>query len=76
MSRSYRKHFITDQSYNSKTPKFFKKQANRKIRRTKDVPDGNRYKRYYDSWSICDYKSLIDPEAWWMKDEPWKVISK
>jgi len=76
MSRSYRKTFITDQSYRSKTPKFFKKQANRKVRRTKDVPDGNRYKRYYDSWVICDYKSLIDINAWWMKDTPWRVLSK
>jgi hypothetical protein len=76
MSRSYRKNFITQQSYRSKTPSFFKRLANRKARKDPDLPNGNGYRKVYETWNICDYKSEIDVLAWWMKDEPWKVISK
>lgn len=56
MSRSRKKHpVITD-----KTQKWAKKDANKKIRNTKDIGNGNNYKKYYNSWNICDYKFWID----------------
>jgi hypothetical protein len=26
------------------------------------VPDGKAYRKFYDSWDICDYKFWYDPE--------------
>lgn len=76
VSRSYRKDYITQQSYKSKIAKFFKRLAARKVRKSDDLVDGNVYRKMYESYNICDYKSKIDETAWWMKDEPWKIISK
>ena len=76
MSRSYRKLFITHQSHRrGGTVKWFKRDANKRVRRFKDLPNGNAYKKVYPTWDICDYKCLIDEDSWWM-DEPWKVLSK
>ena len=33
---------------------FFKKEANRKVRRTKDIDNGSIYKLLYDTWTIND----------------------
>lgn len=51
MSRSYKKYPIRKQ----KNDKSAKRQANRKVRRTKDVPSGKAYKKYYNSYDIYDY---------------------
>lgn len=61
MSRSYRKHLILKGS-GSKYVTFAKNQANRRIRRMKgEIPDGNSYRKIYDSWNICDYSCRYDP---------------
>jgi len=33
---------------------FQKKEANHKVRRTKDVPNGKAYRKLYNPWKICD----------------------
>ena len=68
MSRSYRRHIWITEGYGGKTRKWMKREANRKVRRAKDVPDHKAYRKYYDSWNICDWKFLYDPL-------PYKYIS-
>lgn len=53
MTRSYKK-FIVCKDTNSK---FSKRMASKTVRRNKNVPDGGKFKRYYCSWDICDYRS-------------------
>lgn len=77
MSRSYRAAWITDSYKGSKTKQFQKNQANRRIRRTKkDVPDGMAYKKFFESYKICDYRYPIDLNDDWYKKEFWKYIRK
>jgi hypothetical protein len=74
MSRSYREPWITD-GYGSKSKRFKKRQANRAIRHAKEVPDGKAYRKFSDSWDICDYKWCWDPKPhyYWSRGEM-KVI--
>ena len=52
MSRSYKhKGWIQDQS----CKKFGKRFANKKVRRTDDVPSGNAYRRVYNPYNIADF---------------------
>jgi hypothetical protein len=55
MARSY-KHSPVAKLENDK---FFKKWANRVVRRRKEVPSGKAYKKLFDSYNICDFKCLI-----------------
>jgi len=60
MSRSYREPVFVD-GYGTRRKRYAKNLANRYIRRTKDIPNGNAYRKYYDSWDICDYRFRWDP---------------
>lgn len=53
MSRSYKK-FTVCKDRNSK---FGKSSASRTVRRAENVPSGGRFKRFYCTWNICDYRS-------------------
>ncbi|HLD75127.1 MAG TPA: hypothetical protein VJB34_09545 [Bdellovibrionota bacterium] len=53
MSRSYKKPWFTD---SGRFRKFAKQQANKKVRKAVDVSNGGVYKRFYNSWDICDWK--------------------
>jgi hypothetical protein len=53
MSRSYKK----NPGYADRNP-WAKNQANRKVRRTFEVPNNGGYKRLYCSYNIRDYKYL------------------
>lgn len=55
MSRSY-KHtpFITD--HRCGVTKYSKKLANRRFRRSSELYQNSAYKKYNESWDICDYK--------------------
>ncbi len=53
MSRSYRK----TPGWVDRNP-FGKNQANRRVRRTPNVPDGKVYRKFYQMYDICDYKML------------------
>lgn len=59
MSRSYRKPWVKDHN------KGMREYANRVIRHTKDVPSGMAYKKFFDRYSICDYR--------WYEDKPYKL---
>ena len=59
MSRSYKKH------NRAKDPagKDMKKFANKKVRHTKNIPNGKAYKKVFESWDISDYNWI------WTKEE-------
>ncbi len=52
MSRSYKK-FIVNKEENSRS---CKRMANRAVRRGREIPKGNGYKKLYCSWDICDWR--------------------
>ncbi len=58
MSRSYKKNPV---GTSSKNP-IGKRAANKKVRKSKDIPNGKRFKKVYCSWNICDYK--YDWRSW------------
>ena len=68
MSRSYKHHpFCTDRKDGAK---WWKNQANRKVRHSLDVPNGKAYRKFYESWEIRDwvfYESRLGAAAWYQK---------
>jgi hypothetical protein len=59
MSRSY-KHIACYTDHNSGTWQR-KRWASKAIRRSIfDITNGNMYKKVYETWSICDYKFLLE----------------
>ena len=64
MSRSYKKHpWYTDGSPHS--TKESKKLANKKVRRTDDVPlKGKGYKKIYETYDIHDFKTRYSKQEW------------
>lgn len=59
MSRSYKKSPICKDHTrilgSSRTPK---QEASRAVRRQKEIPNGNGYRKIYCSWDISDYKFI------------------
>ena len=51
MSRSYKKHYRVKDKNN----KFMKRYANKKVRHTKDLPNGRAYKKVMEPWDISDW---------------------
>jgi len=76
MSRSYRKPWVTDGYKGSRIKQYHKNQANKKVRRSENVPDGMMYRKYYDPWKICDYKWYVDENDSWFREQPWKYNRK
>jgi hypothetical protein len=60
MSRSYRAPWFVD-GYGSKRKKWQKRCANKRVRRTLEVPNGKAYRRITDPWNIVDYRFKWDP---------------
>lgn len=54
MSRSYKKNNVDKQQ--GKCKRFYKRLANRKVRRTKNLGDFCYYKRVFESWDISDWR--------------------
>lgn len=69
MSRSYRKNWILTDNYGSPYKKFAKRQANKKIRKSKNVPNGKAYRKFFESWDICDYKIHYSPDFFYKDAE-------
>lgn len=77
MSRSYKKSPIwTDRKHGAK---WWKRQANRKVRYNKDTVQGKSYRKMYCSWNIHDWisrESRADAIAWYNKvtgiHYPWR----
>ena len=74
MSRSYKKSpYVTD--HRRKSSKINKRLANKRFRRiiarTEDAPCGSTYKKYIESWDICDYRWRTTKEEAivWFKEE-------
>lgn len=66
MARSYQK--VPGWTDNGRHTRYAKKQANKRVRRTDDISDGNAYRKVYCSWDICDYRFLeYNPEAYRLK---------
>ena len=63
MSRSYKKNPVGTCTKNP----IGKKQANKKVRNTNYIPEGNAFKKIYCSWNICDYK--YDWRSWFTGKE-------
>lgn len=77
MSRSYRRPYCKDGYRGSKHKQFAKKEANKKIRRSLEVPNGKIYRKFYDTWKICDYnfyQTQRDIQRHW--PEWWRLIRK
>jgi hypothetical protein len=68
VSRSYKHSPIcTDREHGAK---WWKRQANHKVRRHKDVFNNKSYRKVYNSWNIHDhisYESKADAIAWYNK---------
>ena len=62
MSRSYRKPFFTESRHGRWKDKRFAQKAARNA----DYSDGNHYRRFYQSYDICDWVSYSPecPEAY------------
>lgn len=60
MSRSFKKH-----PYLRIGSPYYKRVANRKVRQFKgDIPNGNWYKKLYESYDIIDYNTPPQMHAW------------
>ncbi len=58
MSRSYKKHNRVKDPAN----KGMKRYANKKVRHTKNVPNGKAYKKLFESWDISDWNWIWTKE--------------
>lgn len=58
MSRSYRQPYYVSGGTGKK---YYKRFANKKVRRYNGVSDHKFYKKIYESWDICDYKYRWTP---------------
>ena len=69
MSRSYKKYpCIKDCS------KHGKRFANKRVRRTKDIPDGKAYRKVYNPWDISDWSfSKTWNEYWREQIQDWEL---
>jgi len=68
MSRSFKRTpGFTDQQRRPRTSKWFKRQANKKVRKMSPtflIPDGKSYRMFYNPYDICDWKFLaFTPDA-------------
>lgn len=72
MSRSFKK----TPGWADSNP-FAKRQANKKVRRyAGDLSDGKGYRKLYDPWDICDWKSLYFGGEHADHDRPYKAVIK
>jgi hypothetical protein len=72
MSRSYRKPIVKD-GYGSKWKRGAKRSANKTVKHADEVPSGSAYKKFSNSWDICDFKFHIDPPQPGGKTLAWGV---
>lgn len=65
MSRSYKKTPIVKD--NKRGRKHSKRQANKKVRHSHEVPNGKQYRKFYNPWDIYDwiyFTSFEDYKQW------------
>jgi len=73
MSKSYK-----FPMFKLKNDTFLKRLANRIVRKHAVLPNGKSYKKVFNSWEICDYKSypLIRKTRWTTEEEMIEIIKK
>lgn len=76
MSRSYRKPYVTDGYKGSKKKQYYKKLANNVVGKAQDVPDGNAYRKFFETWEIRDYHWYENPKSEYWSDRWWRLIRK
>lgn len=62
MSRSYKRTPVYQEGYGTKSLQWYKRHANKKVRRTAEIADGKAYQKVYETWIFRDYtvrKTLI-----------------
>lgn len=71
MSRSYKHTPVCTDSWGlSGVKKYWKRIANRKVRRTKEIGRKSKnYKKVYESWNLCDYRFYMEKESYVETDE-------
>jgi hypothetical protein len=69
MSRSY-KHNPWHKDGGPNYRRFQKNQANRKVRRSSDIPDGKAYRRFFNPWDIYDYVSYCPKGSRFYRENP------
>lgn len=55
MSRSYKRTPIFQDGYGTKSLQWYKRQANKKVRRSAHIKSGKAYRKVYDTWIFRDY---------------------
>ena len=75
MSRSFRKPYVNDSYKGSGFKQFAKRESNKKIRKSEDIPNGKSYRKYFDPWNINDYYYYVGKDLkYW--PEWWKLLRK
>lgn len=76
MSRSYKKNPVIKSE--SKAKRFWKREANKKVRHTKDVPSGRAFKKIGDTYNINDWIStcFTNEDKEWFSDKPYRMTMK
>ena len=76
MSRSYKKNPVIKSE--SKAKGFWKREANKKVRHSKDVPSGRAFKKIGDSYNINDYvsKCFVDADNDYYNDREYLITMK
>jgi hypothetical protein len=69
MSRSY-KHNPWCKDGGETYRRYQKNQANRKVRRSKDVPNGKVYRKFFEPWDIYDYVSYCPKDGHFYRRNP------
>lgn len=64
MSRSKKRISIFTDSH-AKTNKWFKRLANKKVRKSEIIADGKQYRKVYNSYNICDWKFFQEKGSEW-----------
>lgn len=55
MSRSFKKHPYQANTEGNCCRKFSKNRANKRVRKSEDLPNGKAYKKVFETWDIVDY---------------------
>ena len=79
MGKSYRKPYVSDGYKGSRRRQFYKNYANRVVRKSKNVPDGKAYKKYFCSYDISDYNFYVEvknKDDRFYEPEFWKYTRK
>lgn len=73
MSRSYK-----FPMFKLKNDRFYKRLANRIVRKCPVLVSGRSYKKIFNSWGICDYRSypVIRKSRWLTEEETMELIKK